>query len=143
MALPDELKAVLANTFMLYYKAHAAHWNVEGMLFASLHAFFGKLYADVHAAVDPIAEHLRTLGPYAPPSLLMLLDHTEIEHDSAVFEVRQTIERLVAANDLVRASLYRARTEAQTVNQAGILNFLEGRIDAHDEIAFHLKAHLK
>lgn len=126
--LIDEMKKVLANTFMFYYKAHAAHWNVEGMLFASLHQFFGTLYEDLHDAVDPIAEHLRALGVMAPVSLGSLLELSEIEEDTAVYEPREMIARLVAANDLVRASLHRARTDAETASEFGVVNFFGGSI---------------
>lgn len=141
--LVDELRKVLSNTFMMYYKAHAAHWNVEGMLFASLHEFFGTLYEELHDAVDPIAEHLRALGFYAPVSLTILMIDSEILEDTGVFETRGMIEQLIAANDLVRASLYRARSEADAVKEAGIINFLEERIDKHDKYAWMLKSHLK
>jgi len=141
--LVDELRKALANTFMMYYKAHAAHWNVEGMLFASLHEFFGTLYEDLHAAVDPIAEHIRALGVYAPVSLTSLMTNCEISEDTSVYETREMITRLIVANDLVRASLYRARGEADAVSEAGIINFLEDRIDKHDKFAWMLKSHLK
>lgn len=141
--LTDEMKKVLANTFMMYYKSHAAHWNVEGMLFASLHQFFGTMYEELHDAVDPIAEHLRALGSYAPVSLSSLMEEAEVIEDSAVYEPREMITRLIAANDLVRASLYRARGEAETEKEAGVINFLEERIDTHDKYAWMLKSHLK
>jgi starvation-inducible DNA-binding protein len=141
--LTEELKKVLANTFAFYFKAHAAHWNVEGMLFASLHQFFGTLYEDLHDAVDPIAEHLRALGVFAPVSLGSLLEMSEIDEDTAVYETREMIARLVAANDLVRASLHRAHAEAEAANEFGVVNFLEDRLDKHDKMAWQLKSHLK
>ncbi len=141
--LADEMKKVLSNTFMMYYKAHAAHWNVEGMLFASLHEFFGTLYEDLHDAVDPIAEHIRALGVYAPFSLGSLIEESEVTEDTGIYESREMISRLIAANDLVRASLYRARGEADAQKESGLINFLEERIDKHDKFAWMLKSHLK
>lgn len=141
--LATALRVVLSNTFMFYYKAHAAHWNVEGMLFASLHEFFGTLYEDLHDAVDPIAEHIRALGVYAPVSLSSLMEDSEVSEDTAVYETRQMIAELVAANDLVRASLYRARGAADVERESGVINFLEERIDKHDKFSWMLKSHLK
>lgn len=141
--LVDEMKKVLSNTFMMYYKAHAAHWNVEGMLFSSLHEFFGMLYEDLHDAVDPIAEHIRALGVYAPFSLTTLIANAEIPEDTGVYDTREMIAGLIAANDLVRASLYRARGEADVVKESGVINFLEERIDKHDKFSWMLKSHLK
>ena len=141
--LVDELRKLLSNTFLMYYKAHAAHWNVEGMLFASLHEFFGTLYEELHDTVDPIAEHLRALGVYAPVSLSVLMEESEITEDTGVYEPREMIVQLIAANDLVRASLYRARGEADAVKEADVINFLEDRIDAHDKYSWMLKSHLR
>lgn len=141
--LDDALRKVLSNTFMMYYKAHAAHWNVEGMLFASLHEFFGTLYEELHDAVDPIAEHLRALGVYAPVSLTTLMIDSEIMEDTGVYETRGMIEQLITANDLVRASLYRARGEAENARESGVINFLEERIDKHDKYSWMLKSHLR
>lgn len=141
--LVDEMKTVLANTFLFYYKAHAAHWNVEGMLFSSLHDFFGALYTDLHGSIDPIAEHMRALGVYAPFSLVNLAKSSEVTEDSSVYESREMIQSLIDANDLVRKSLYRARREADAVVQSGVINFLEERIDKHDKWAWQLLSHLQ
>jgi len=53
------LKKVLADTFGMYFKAHAYHWNVVGPDFSQYHDFFGKLYEELFGAVDAIAEHIR------------------------------------------------------------------------------------
>lgn len=141
--LVDEMRKVLSNVFLMYYKAHAAHWNVEGMLFASLHEFFGALYEDLHDSIDPTAEHIRALGVYAPFSLNNLLTYAEITEDTGIYDTREMITGLIAANDLVRASLYRARGEADAVTEAGVINFLEERIAIHDKWSWQLKSHLK
>jgi len=59
--LIDQMKVVLADTFAMYLKAHMFHWNVTGPNFPQLHEFFGDLYEELHGAVDPIAEQIRTL----------------------------------------------------------------------------------
>ena len=42
--LTAAMRIVLANVFIMYFKAHAAHWNVEGPMFSQYHEFFGDLY---------------------------------------------------------------------------------------------------
>ena len=39
-AIAKALSQVLADTYMLYIKTHAYHWNVTGPLFSALHTFF-------------------------------------------------------------------------------------------------------
>ncbi len=41
--LVDKTKECLANTFVMYMKAHGYHWNVIGSDFPQLHGFFGDL----------------------------------------------------------------------------------------------------
>ena len=64
--LVDSLKKLQANAFQMYAQAHGYHWNVEGMLFKELHAFFLEIYEDVFDSIDPIAENLRKLDSTAP-----------------------------------------------------------------------------
>ena len=77
--LQEIMKKVLADTFALYLKAHNYHWNVEGINFPQYHEFFGNLYEELHGAVDPIAEEIRSLDTYAPGSFTRFMELTEIE----------------------------------------------------------------
>src|SRR6185295_12712207 len=54
-----------ADEFVLYVRALNYHWNVRGMQFHSLHAFFEKLYQQQAGAIDDIAEKVRSLGGVA------------------------------------------------------------------------------
>ena len=67
--LISALRRALADSFVLYFKAHAYHWNVEGINFPQYHDFFAELYQEIHAAIDPMAEQIRTLDAYAPRAL--------------------------------------------------------------------------
>jgi len=76
----DQLKAalnvLLADMFVMYFKAHSYHWNVEGMFFSQYHAFFGELYEELHDAIDPTAEHIRTCTDgYAPISMMEMYNY--------------------------------------------------------------------
>ena len=52
----------LANSYLLYLKAHNFHWNVEGSRFRSLHKMFKEHDRDLWNAMDDIAERIRALG---------------------------------------------------------------------------------
>src|SRR4051812_44062284 len=67
-AISQGLSRVLADTYMLYLKTHAYHWNVTGPLFSSLHLLFETQYNELHAAGDVIAERIRALVHFAPGS---------------------------------------------------------------------------
>jgi starvation-inducible DNA-binding protein len=143
----DELKTaltkVLANTFVMYFKAHAYHWNVEGMFFPQFHEFFGNLYEELHGAVDPIAEHIRAIDGYAPASLSDIKSASVIAESMLITEPKQMISNLISDNNLVIISLMQAYQEAEKVSEIGLANFLQDRIDIHQKHGWMLKASAK
>lgn len=143
----DELKTaltkVLANTFVMYFKAHAFHWNVEGMFFPQFHEFFGNLYEELHGAVDPIAEHIRAIDGYAPASLADIKAATSISEDILRTQPKEMLSSLISDNNLVIISLMQAYQEAEKVSEIGLANFLQDRIDIHQKHGWMLKASSK
>jgi starvation-inducible DNA-binding protein len=143
----DELKTaltkVLANTFVMYFKAHAYHWNVEGMFFPQFHEFFGNLYEELHGAVDPIAEHIRAIDGYAPASLSDIKSASVIAESMLITEPKQMISNLISDNNLVIISLMQAYQEAEKVSEIGLANFLQDRIDIHQKHGWMLRASAK
>lgn len=143
----DELKLalskVLANTFVMYFKAHAYHWNVEGMFFPQFHEFFGNLYEELYGAVDPIAEHIRAIDGYAPASLTDIKTLSMITESSLVTEAKQMVDNLITDNNLIIISLMQAYQEAEKASEIGLANFLQDRIDIHQKHGWMLKATAK
>lgn len=140
MKLVDELKVALADTFAFYLKAHYYHWNVEGVDFAQHHNFLGELYNEVWAAVDGIAEQIRTLDAYAPGSLGRFKELTSVEDDVTIPTALNMMKKLQADNDKVLASLNKANKSAEEAGKLGIANFIQDRIQAHDKHGWMLRA---
>lgn len=141
MDLVELLKRVQANTFAMYLKSHNFHWNVEGMFFAQFHDFFANLYNELFLAVDVIAELIRTQDAYVPGSLSRFAELSSVQDENAVPSARDMVMKLVADNDIVRASLYDALRAA--ANEQGIANALQDRITAHDKHGWMLRSFLK
>lgn len=139
------LRTAHANTFVMYFKAHAFHWNVEGKLFSQYHEFFGDLYADLFSAVDPLAEELRALDEYAPKSLgelymtCTLSENTSIVGDA----LPEMLNSLLADNTEVINSLNKVFTLANDMNEQGLADFVAGRLDIHKKHAWMIKSSLK
>ena len=138
--LVDKLKVVLANTFTMYMKTHGYHWNVIGSDFPQYHDFFGDLYAEVHGAVDDIAEQLRQINSFAPGSLQRMKELTELEEDDLVPNAAKMVVNLIAANDKVLSSLVECYEMAEEAKEYGLSNFLQDRITAHKKHGWMLKA---
>lgn len=141
MELQDILREVIANKFILYFKAHSYHWNVEGRNFPQLHEFFGDLYAEVFGAIDTAAEELRALDVYAPASLMELYNYKTITEDTAKPDSSDTmLLNLAVANAEVISSLNRLFAAATSANQQGLADFAAGRIDTHKKHAWMIKS---
>jgi starvation-inducible DNA-binding protein len=79
----NELSKLLADEFVLCTKTKHAHWNVEGLDFYSMHAFFKSQFEQLDEIVDEVAERIRSLGHFAPGSLKQFLQLTHLTEVSA------------------------------------------------------------
>ena len=138
--LQEIMKKVLADTFALYLKAHNYHWNVEGSNFPQYHEFFGNLYEELHGAVDPIAEEIRSLDTYAPGSFTRFMELSEIEDETSVPAGVEMARRLMTDNERVLATLNIAFKLASQFDKQGLADFLAGRIDVHNKHQWMLRS---
>lgn len=138
--LVDQMKSVLASTFSLYLKAHGYHWNVTGPNFAQYHDFLGDYYTAVHGSIDEIAEHIRALGAFAPASYTRFAELSRVQDEVNIPDALSMIARLASDNDVVLQELTAAHTLAEKYSQNGLINFIEGRLDWHEKMAWQLKA---
>lgn len=138
MNLEQALKVALANSFAFYLKAHNFHWNVEGPDFVQYHDFLGKLYAEVWAAVDAIAEHIRTLDMYAPGSFQRFSELSTVADQLMVPRAELMFEELLSDNQKVIDSLEAAYNLAG--DHLGLQNFLQDRIDIHEKHGWQIRA---
>lgn len=143
MALADDMKTALADTFAFYLKTHNYHWNVEGPNFSEYHAFLNGLYDEVWLAVDAIAEHIRTLDTYVPGSFGRFKELSSIEDELKIPNALTMMSRLEADNKKVIASLTKAQKAAEEAGKVGIANFFQDRIDTHEKHGWQLRAFTK
>lgn len=142
--LQAAVKIALANTFVMYFKAHSYHWNVEGPMFSMYHDFFGDLYSDLHSAVDATAEELRTTGAYAPINLSEMYQYRTIMEDSTKpFSALEMVRNLIDANELTIQSLNKLFEVATQENNQGLADFAAGRLDTHAKHGWMLASFTK
>jgi starvation-inducible DNA-binding protein len=142
--LTASMKILLANNFVMYFKTHSYHWNIEGILFSQYHEFFGDLYEDLYGAIDPTAEELRALDAYAPMSLMELYQYKTLEEDSTrPILISDMLSNLTDANNILIASLNKVFALATAANNQGLCNFIADRLDKHKKHAWQLRASMK
>lgn len=140
--LVAKLKVILSNTYVLYYRMHAAHWNVVGTNFPQYHSFLGDLYDEVFDSVDDIAEHVRKLDDTLPMSLSDLLEITSVPAGTADADA-DPIDMMIdiqEANNILIAELRDGIKLADDAGEPAVGNFLQDRLGAHQKIAWKLRS---
>lgn len=139
------LNRLLADENVLYIKTRNAHWNVEGQDFHAQHKFFEEQYTQLEEIIDKVAERIRSLGHYAEATLQSFLKLTHLteqtrekndssgfiktlleDHETIIIHIRENINRY--ANDW---------------HELGSSDFITGLMEAHEKMAWMLRAHLK
>ncbi|MGS0526322.1 Dps family protein [Zobellia nedashkovskayae] len=144
-AVVKMLRQLLADEFLLYTKTRNAHWNVEGIDFHTKHVFFEEEYGKLETFIDEVAERIRMLGFYSPGTLKEFLELSHLEEnkpdqtDSASF-----MTALLKDHDkvikFIRESI---GNNAEAHNDEGTADFITGILQAHEQMAWMLRASLK
>jgi len=133
------LSTILADTYALAVKTHAAHWNVTGAPFFALHAAFGAQYLALFTAADDLAERLRALGQVAPRGMAALAKATTIT-DTASTDGIALAKALRDDHRALSRALSTALTAIQAAGDEATADLLIGRIEDHDKTAWMLDA---
>ena len=138
--LIQQLKVILGTNFVLYFKGHTFHWNVEGPDFAQYHRFLGKFYESVFDQTDDIAEHIRQLDAYAPTGLGRMLELSAIEETDTVPSGLAMLAQLKKDNDDYIVQLRAGIIIADQANEPAVSNFLQDILAAHQKHAWMLRS---
>ena len=138
--LIEQMKVALASTFAFYLKAHNFHWNVEGANFPQYHSFFEGIYTDAFGAVDGIAEHLRTLGSYAPGSFARYNELSIVKDEVNIPTAISMVTKLLGDNESIIVQLTKTQALAEKNNKMGLANYLQDRIDIHEKNGWMLRS---
>lgn len=143
-ALVGALRELLGNVYGMYFRAHSAHWNVEGPLFGPLHEFFGELYQDTFNSADLIAEAIRFHRYYTPDSIQAIAELSKVNAIPLKSgNPKLLLDDLYQANTLVLETLHRAKDAAAEAGDTGMENKMQDRIFEHDKWAWKLRSTMK
>ncbi len=133
----------LAETYVLYLKTQAVHWNVVGPMFYSVHKMTEEQYKDLADAIDELAERIRALGAPTPVS------YEEFQRVSDIKEKneRQTAEdaiRMLCEDHETAARTFREVTRLATeADDVVTVDLLTRRMAHHEKSAWMLRALLQ
>lgn len=136
------LEKSLANSYMLYVKTQGIHWNVVGPLFYSLHQLTETQYQDLAAAIDEIAERIRSIGFLAPGSMQQFREIGDLTESTTTETSLAMIEQLVDDNETCARIMREAVVEAERVSDVKTADLLTDRIGQHEQNSWMLRAML-
>jgi starvation-inducible DNA-binding protein len=134
------LSHLLADTYTLYLKTHNFHWNVTGPMFSTLHLMFEEQYTELAAAVDQIAERIRSLGEPAPGSYAEFGRLASIKEAAGVPTAEEMVRQLVAGNEAVVKTARKFFPVAQSTNDESTADLLTQRMQVHEKTAWMLRS---
>lgn len=112
------LQQLLADFQVYYTNLRGLHWNIKGPAFFTLHAQFERMYDDVAAKVDEIAERILTLGGTPENRFSGYLQQAEIKEvagvdtaDGALRLILDTLQVLIARERAILSAASEAGDE--------------------------------
>jgi starvation-inducible DNA-binding protein len=138
----DSLKVVLADSYALYLKTQNYHWNVEGPNFKSLHELFEMHYTDLAAAIDEIAERIRTLGEKAPGNWDSYKALTSIKNGDENATAETMTKELAEDQEVIAKPLGKALASAQQTEDEVTIGLVTDRLAIHQKNAWMLRSSL-
>ena len=140
-SVAEALNKTLADTYTLYMKTHAYHWNVTGPQFHTLHVMFEEQYNEMWAALDEIAERVRALGVFAPTSGKQFSDLTALDNaDASPPPAATMVERLLSDHQTLIKRARDGLSIAEEAGDAASADLLTVRIQIHEKTAWMLRS---
>lgn len=138
-AVAEALVQVLTDTYALYAKTHAYHWNVTGPQFNSLHAMFMAQYVALWNALDEIAERVRSLGVLAPGPE-DIAKNTRIAADNGPASAEQMVLNLLKGHETLVKSARDALRRSEEAEDDASADLMTQRVAFSEKTAWMLRA---
>jgi len=143
-AIAAGLSRLLADTYTLYLTTHNFHWNVTGPMFNTLHQMFMAQYTELWAAVDPVAERIRSLGHPAPGSYAQFSQLASIPDAPATPPKALAMVRiLVDGHEAVARTARGIFALADKASDEPTADLLTQRLTVHEQTAWMLRSLLE
>lgn len=139
-AIADGLNALLSDTYVLYLKTHAFHWNVEGPMFQTLHLMFEGQYNELWLAVDPIAERIRALGLPVHATWAEFVKRSSIDERSGVPGAMDMVRELVKGHEAAARTARSVFPRAEKGGDESTVDLLTQRLQVHEKTAWMLRS---
>jgi starvation-inducible DNA-binding protein len=141
--LAQAVDKALAETYVLYTKTQAVHWNVVGPMFYSLHKMTEEQYEDLADAIDSIAERIRALGAPTPVSFGEFLEMSDVQEMREKQTAEDAVRMLCSDHETVARTFRDATKLAGEMDDVVTADLLTTRMATHEKAAWMLRALLQ
>lgn len=111
----DNLAVLLADLQVYYANLRGWHWNVKGHDFFPMHEMYEKLYDDVAAKADEVAERILQLGGKPENHASAYLQVSEVKEAGEVHNGHEAFNALL---DTLKILIARERRIAEVASEA-------------------------
>lgn len=140
LAIAEGLSRLLADSYSLFLMTHNFHWNVTGPQFNSLHLMFETQYTELFAAVDEVAERIRSLGAFAPASFARFSELASFKIPDEALSANDMIAHLVKGQESVVRTARGIFPIAEKASDEPTLDLLTRRMELHEKNAWMLRS---
>lgn len=136
----QQLQKFLADTFILYMKTYAVHWNYKGSKFFAVHKLTEEQYGQLEKAIDELAERIRAKNDAAPFSLAEMLRNADLEELNSDGGVSDRSVRNLAESHQALATEAKIAIKAVEDEDPFTADMLTARVGAHEKAAWMLRS---
>lgn len=137
------IKKMLADSYCLMLMTQNYHWNVQGMNFRTIHLMTEENYTNLFAAVDELAERIRSLGFKAPGTLKEFNSLTSINVPNANLSEQEMVADLLEGNEAVARTARECIELCEGTKDEVSLDLLTERMQYHEKTAWMLRSMLE
>lgn len=139
----EQLKKLLADTYILYVKTQGYHWNVKGPFFDPLHKMFQGQYEQLAKNVDRVAERIQALGVTSPSSMKQFLDFGSLKEDPTAPAAPQMLKNLLHDYQSIINSIRGYIKQAQQAEDEATINMLADLLEGYEKTAWMLSSSIQ
>lgn len=141
--ITKRLTQLLADEQILYTKLRNYHWNIMGIHFNSLHAFFEEQYTALFTITDEIAERIRSLGFYSVGSMQAFLENARLkESPNLNGDGMEMLKHILADHAAIIRTLRDDIKVTADLEDEGTTDFLIGLMANHEKLAWMVRSHI-
>ncbi|SEB74150.1 Dps family protein [Terriglobus roseus] len=136
----SELRHLLADVFVLYFKTKNFHWHMTGVHFRDYHLLLDEHADQLFAMTDSIAERTRKLGGTTLKSIGQISRYQRLRDSEEDFvSTASMFAELLADNNTLVAYLDGAHRVCEEATDVATASFIENWIDEAQNRAWFLR----